>query len=132
MPHNVKEFEIRDGLTASYDLKTGRNVIFRVVRKDTPKKWALLANGFISEHEQFGVQECYTEATMTKDTSIEDFRVLYEDLKYHITWFRHTFDGDLYPYIIDETYFKNRYGTKAKLRERAKKLNKLKFSVNNT
>ena len=128
MLHNTTEFEIRDGLFASYDLKSGNNIIFRIVRKDTPKKWTLLANANVSEHECFGVQECYTESTlMTEGTAIEDFRVLYADLKYHVTWFRHAFDGILIPYVVDETYFKNRYGTKAKLFDRARKLNRFKL-----
>jgi len=127
MLHDITEFEIRDGLQASYDLKTGgKNIIFRIC-KVSDKAWTPLAVANISEHECLGVQECYTEATiMNGDTTVEDFRVLYEALKYHIAWYRKKPNGALIPYIISNTYFKNKYGTKKRLMEVSKKLKRVK------
>lgn len=127
MLHNITEFEIRDGLYASHDVKDdSKTIIFRIIKKDG-EKWETLAVANVTEHAIFGVQECYTEAVMMKQgTTIDDFRVLYEDLKFYLTWYKHQFDGLLYAYVIDQTYFKNKYGTKAKLRQVANKFKRVK------
>lgn len=121
MLHDITEFEIRDGLSASYDIKPD-SFIFRIIRGRTE----LLAVSTVTEHEELGVNECYCQATkMDSEVTIKDFRVLFEHLKFHIVWFKRSFEGSYLPCIINNIYFKNKYGTKERLMEVSKKLKRV-------
>lgn len=123
MRHVIKEFDLGNGLYASHDTKDAF-FLFRIYRK-RGRHFDLYGSIVVTEHDELGVLECYCEAANKKDElnlDLEVFKVLFEDLKFHIAWFKRNFEATPAPMVISDLYVKNKYGGIKGLMEKAKSL----------
>jgi hypothetical protein len=120
--HNIiYEVPLANGLHALIDEKSKGHYIFRIAEyADSKADVKAVAN--VSQHEQYPIFECYAEAVkMDKPLVIEDFRLLFEFLEFHVAWFKRLPSSRPIPYIVNKEYVARVYGSKMNLIKRGSK-----------
>jgi len=118
--HNITyEVPLNNGLHALIDEKLEGHYIFRIAEY-TDSKADVKAVANVSQHEQYPIFECYAEAVkMDKPLVIEDFRLLFEFLEFHVVWFKRLPNNRrAIPYIVNKEYVERVYGSKMNLIKR--------------